>query len=81
MKLYARIGDAGDYQEFDGVQEFADKLRSNGIDPATLERHGIYGVECPGNRGNNYISAYYGTDFETPARSLTDDEFATLTNR
>jgi len=78
MRLYARIGDAGDYNDFDGEREFADTLREYGIDPATLERQGEYGLQCPGYTGQNYISAYYGTDVETPVRSLTDEELDTL---
>jgi hypothetical protein len=78
MTIYARLGDPDDYHEFGSCGELADHLRASGVGVATLERHGDYGLECDGYRGQNYISAYYGDDVETPAASLSDAEIEAI---
>ena len=79
MKLYVRMGDLGDYEEVGGVVELIDHLRAYGI--REVWAHGPFGLAAEGYRGDNYISAYFGRDVETPLRGLTADEIAYLNEK
>lgn len=66
LTLYVRFGDSDDYSEVESIADFVETLRNYGI-TGPLGRHGEYGVQCEGFRGDNYISLYYGSDVETPS--------------
>jgi hypothetical protein len=79
MLLYARLGDAADYQGFKSIAELKDELRNNNIN-APYERFDIlkYGIQAKGFTGHNYISVYYGKNAGEPIACLSDDELAML---
>lgn len=79
MTLYARFGDAGEYEDVGGYVELVDTLRELGIE-GPLERYNDFGVQCDGYTGHNYISLYYGEDVETPDRGLNDEELEYVNN-
>ncbi len=72
-RLYARFGDAGDYEDVGAVVSMPDALNDRGI-KGPIERYNEYGIDAVGYTHQNYISVYFGTDVETPVRGLTDDE-------
>lgn len=75
MILYARIGDADDYHDYDSLQELAEAIGGTpGFVSGPIEYANDLGVQCEGFRGNNYISAYYGTDVENAVRGLDNAE-------
>ena len=76
-KIYIRCGDQDDYHEFDSIQEVAEHLEPlEALPPYTYCQ---YGLTCDGYTGNNYISAYWGSDVETPIRGLDPNDIRALT--
>lgn len=76
--LWGRFGDGGNYQEVGGLTELVDELRNLGIKKIWPVNQ--YGVAADGYTAHNYISLYFGPDFETPTRGLTDEELNYVNN-
>jgi hypothetical protein len=72
-KLWVRVGDSDNYNDFDGLQEVAAYLAEMGA-TGPLEWANDLGVSSPEFRGRNYISVYWGDDFAQPTCPLTPDE-------
>ena len=79
LKFIVRLGDSGDYEAFDTMEELAEHLDACRI--GRLARHCKYGVTSPGYEGHNYISLYVGDSITEPTRNLTDQELNLLNNR
>ena len=78
--VWVRLGDAGEYDRHDSVEGAALSIREAIGNFGHEIRDAIsrvrMGLECPGFRGNNYISLFIGDDESQPKRELTGDEFA-----
>ncbi len=73
-KLWMRLGDNGEYNEFGSdLDAVADVLIEAGVGPEIFQRHG--GIHADGYSGCNYISLYWGDDDAEHERDLTDGEF------
>ncbi len=68
--LWLRLGDAGEYQAFDGI---ADALESAEI-PAGKVEFLPYGFQVGDYSGRNYISFFWGDEKANPVRELTHAE-------
>ena len=75
IKIYTRIGDAGDYIEAETIPHLITIFQENNVE-GPLQHNSEYGVENAEYKGNNYISLYWGIDEETPTKSLKDEELA-----
>ncbi len=79
-RLFCRIGDGDDYHEVAHLDEFVGRLEEMGVCYPVF-RYCRFGLRAEGFRHQNYISAYYGPNFETPVNSLTDEEIAYLNDK
>jgi hypothetical protein len=61
MKLHTRFGDSGGYEELEDVGEFVERCRDFGIKKVWWYNGGVC---ADGFEGLNYISLYWGPDFE-----------------
>jgi hypothetical protein len=70
--LWVRVGDAGEYTQFDSLDsalEYLNELRVGKVDAWQQ-----YGFETPNYHGQDYISIYWGGSDCNPWRDLDDDE-------
>lgn len=79
--IWMRIGFEDGYHPFVTVEDVADYLAEfYGIE--RVARHNEYGVSADGFQGDNYISAYWGTDPKDGnaemTNQLTEDEIAEI---
>jgi len=71
--VWVRVGDGGDYEHFDSLDEAAGYLADHDVTPE-VERCDQYGIQLPEYRGNNHVSIYFAHQAEAPLRSLTEEE-------
>ena len=77
VKLWIRLGDAGEYHDHDDLDGVADELRESGVHNPLI-RHG-YRIYANGfDDDYNYISAFWGTGVTEPTSVLTDTEMSML---
>ena len=75
MKIWIRVGDADDYNSFDGYDEVAQHLATFEVKKINVKRYGQYGAKAENFKGNNYISLFWGDNNEPdPIKNLTDNE-------
>ena len=70
--IWIRVGDAADYQAFDGLEEVVDYLKELGVGPVDHWRAG--GVDTLNYWGRNYISLYHGDTDANLVSNLLPDE-------
>ena len=79
-KLWMRIGDSGDYEDFDNPEDAGDRMSSFFDSEAKVpkvSRSGRYGVAiAPLFTGYNYVSLYWGDDDADPTREVTNADIA-----
>lgn len=75
MQLWLRLGDAGDYEAWDDIEQVAGILQECSVTDLTTVAGGI---EACGFEGDNYISLYWGDAEAELIRELTEAEFAEL---
>lgn len=74
MQVWMRIGDGGDYEAFDDLQDASECLAEL-MPEGKLSRCCQYGfTDGVEFTGQNYISLYWGDDDAEPVRDLTDKE-------
>jgi len=66
---WVRVGDQGDYEQFDSLDEVGDYLSQLGIAPP-YDQSTSYGFETDSYYGNNYISLYKGNADAQPTDTL-----------
>jgi hypothetical protein len=73
FRWFFRVGDPGDYESARNVLAFAAELWACGV-RGPVRQCGHFGIEAEGFTGQNYISIYFGPDFETPVRGLSQSD-------
>lgn len=77
MKLWLRLGDNAEYNEFDDIDSLRDFLLECGIGTDEIEpRDG--GFTTPMFEAENYVSLYWGDDDADFERDLNEDEWNDL---
>jgi hypothetical protein len=73
-RIWIRMGDASEYESFDGVEEAGCALMESGVNPKKV--HAVEkGMVAPGFAGRNYISLFWGDAKAQFIRELTPEEF------
>lgn len=79
-QLWIRVGDAGEYEPFDGIQEAVDYLNELGVGLATNWTNGpcAVGFETPNFHGCDCISCFWGDSDANLIRPLDAGEKAAV---
>jgi len=77
--IWIRVGDAGDYESFDSLDDAIDYL--NALRVSKVTHWHTFGFATSNYHGNNYISIYHGYTAENPTGKLTAAEMSTLEAR
>lgn len=79
--LWARLGDRGDYERYDGMYDLGDSLEELEVF-GPFERYGKYGIGSPDFVGPyNYISLFWGDDEVQPTTEVEDSVIDYLNER
>ena len=79
QRFWLRMGDMGEYQDFDSIGEVAYYLVEAGITSDEIRQvSGRSGITARGFQGNNYISLYTGDKDANMIHSLSGNEFGRL---
>lgn len=70
--LWVRVGDAGEYTEFDSLADALEYL--NELQVGKVDHWQRYGFDTPNYHGHDYISIYWGGSDANPWRDLNDEE-------
>lgn len=70
--LWLRIGDTGEYEEFDSLDDALEYLNALGV--GQVEGWQQYGFVTPNYHGQDYISIFWGEQDANPRRDLNDAE-------
>jgi len=75
MKLWYRLGDAGEYETADeDFDALGLALFEAGVRGADIDSWTELGLRAPGFEGQNYISLYWGDDEGGPLRALDEHD-------
>lgn len=74
--LWVRVGDAGEYTEFDDLDAALDYL--NELHVGKIDHWQRYGFDTPNYHGLDYVSIYWGGADANPWRDLDDEERDTV---
>jgi hypothetical protein len=74
MKLWLRLGDNAEYNEFDDLDSLRDFLLESGIDLEEIEPLDG-GFTTPMFEGQNYVSLYWGDAGGEFEQDLNEDEW------
>ncbi len=72
---WLRLGDGGDYEANDELDDVSSILQEENIQPTMLVDGGFI---APGYTDNNYISCYWGDEDAILLRNLSPSEWQTL---
>jgi len=73
-----RIGDAGEYCDFDSLDDALEYL--NELRVGKVDRWQRYGFDTPNYHGHDYISIFWGGSDANPWADLDDDDRETIEN-
>jgi len=76
--LWVRVGDAGEYTEFDSLDDALEYL--NELRVGKVDRWQRYGFDTPNYHGHDYISIYWGGADANPWSDLDDEDRETVEN-
>jgi hypothetical protein len=80
MMLITRIGDGGDYEEFDTIEELAEHFNELNV-KGPFSTYNELGICSADFDSNNYISLYWESDAENaenPVHGIDDEDLAIL---
>lgn len=74
MKLWMRLGDQGEYESCDTLEEVVERLLAAGVRAVSWITNIYGGCIAEGFEGRNYISLYWGDDDAQFAQALAQHE-------